>query len=552
MYNKKEVFNGIFSFANTNLKLTSRRVLALDEISKLFDYINNLDIKNEKGEQVVLILGINDYTKLFEKCSVLENLMKVIVGEEPISQDKIDNLTDSENIVEMISAYCVINNLLDENENVDDKDEEDTNLEPVYEEDNFMNSDIVRTYFRKIREFNVFTKEQEIDLFKRLGEGEENARNIIIEHNLRLVVNTAKRYIGRGLPFEDLIQEGNIGLIKSIKRFDYTKGYKFSTYAIFWIRQALNRGIQDKSRNIRYPVHKYEKMYSIAKYEKKFEMENQRKPTIKELADILNVTEEEIKKDMYEVETVSIDLPIDSKDDSKRDITLGDTLKDDEHCTEDEAVEGNLKKEIKELLQESPLTEREKSILILRFGLNGTKLKLKDCASEFKVTYQRIEQIEAKALQKLQRLSLKKGLDAYAELPDRALIYSKKNMRSRKNVKVDANYHREKELNFSSLNDSSTLELFNDEAFLKVIEQFLSNDEIKVITLKYGIPDKKLNKDISEEMKLDIKYVVALLSNASNKLKQNINRINELLYLEKNKVISGTNADSKAKVKALL
>jgi RNA polymerase primary sigma factor len=551
MYNKKEVFNGIVDFANDNLKLTDKKRLALDEVSKLFDYIDNLDIKNEKGEQVALILNITDYTKLFEKSSILEGLMRVIVGTEPITQDKVDNISDSEDIAEMISAYCVINNLLNENENVDDKYEEGTNLESVYEGDNFMDSDIVKMYFHEIRDFSVLTKEQEIDLFKRLGEGDLSAKDIIIEHNLRFVVKVAKRYMRRGLPFEDLIQEGNIGLIKSIKKFDYKKGYKFSTYAIFWIRQSLNRGIQDKSRSIRYPVHKYEKMYCIERAEKKFELENQRKPTIKELVDILNVTEEEIKKDMREVETVSFDLPIDSKKDSKRDITLGDVLKDDKHCTEDEAMEGNLKKEIKELLQESPLTEREKSILILRFGLNGTKMKLEDCASEFKVTYQRIEQIEAKALQKLRRFSFKKGLDAYAESPERALIYSKKNMRSRKNVKVDADHHREKELNFSSLNDNSTLELFNDEAFLKVIKQFLSDDEIKAIALKYGSSNRKLNKDISEEMELDIRNVVALLSNASNKLKQNINKINELLYLEKNKSVKESNSNSTSKVKIL-
>jgi RNA polymerase primary sigma factor len=529
MHSKKEFLNSIVDFANTSLKLTGTKEQALDEISKLYDYINNLDMENDKEDKIELVLSINDYTKLFEKCSILGSLIRLIISTKTISQNEIDSISDSDNIIEIIGAYCIINNLLDE----DNEYEENTSLE----EESMPDNSIVKTYFQKISKFSVLTKEQEINLFKRFSEGDLSAEKIIVEHNLKLVVSVAKRYIGYGLSFEDLIQEGSIGLIKAIRKFDYTRGYKLSTYATWWIRQSITKAMADQSRTIRRPVHVCEKANQIQRATKNFEAQYFRKPTTKELSEILEMTEEGIKKHSNFAETVSMETKIKiGNKDGKREITLEDYIEDVDHCTEDEAIKGTLKKEVEILLNKVSLEDRERRILIYRFNLNGKgKLALEECSKEFHLTRERVRQIEKKALQVIRRSTYSKEFLVYTRNPDRALEYIKLNMRKRKEIEVDENYHPEKRLTLSSLDDKTMYLLFNNPNFIKASEKIISEDEMRVMILKYGsyIDKKPSNKEIAEEIVSDIREVVMLLSSGLNKLKRNIYRIDNMINGQK-------------------
>ncbi len=273
-----------------------------------------------------------------------------------------------------------------------------------------MSDDPVKLYLKEIGTYPLLTIEDEIKLAKRIESGDESAKKQLAESNLRLVVSIAKRYVGRGLSFLDLIQEGNLGLIKAVDKFDYTKGYKFSTYATWWIRQSITRSIADQSRTIRIPVHMSEVINKTYRVSRNLLQELGREPSEQELAKALDMPIEKVREILkVSADPISLDTPIGEEDDSH----LGDFIKDDSIVgPEDAAAYAMLQDQISKLL--NTLTEREQRVLTLRFGLDdGRTRTLEEVGKEFNVTRERIRQIEAKALRKLRHPSRARMLKGY-------------------------------------------------------------------------------------------------------------------------------------------
>ncbi len=271
-------------------------------------------------------------------------------------------------------------------------------------------NDPVRMYLKEIGKISLLSLDEELALSKRVEEGDEEAKRLLAESNLRLVVSIAKRYVGRNLSFLDLIQEGNIGLMKAVDKFDASKGYKFSTYATWWIRQAITRAIADQAKTIRVPVHMVETINKLKRIQRQMTLELNREPTEAELAKKMNTTEEKVRE-IFKIsqDPLSLETPIGEEDDSH----LGDFLKDESSMSPEEyAINEVLKDEIEEVL--CTLTPREEEVLKLRFGLKGgTCHTLEEVGNMFGVTRERIRQIEAKALRKLRHPSRSRKLKDY-------------------------------------------------------------------------------------------------------------------------------------------
>ena len=277
---------------------------------------------------------------------------------------------------------------------------------------NIPTDDPVRMYFKEIGKVPLLSAEEERELAIRIEQGDEEAKKKLCESNLRLVVSIARRYLNRGLSFLDLIQEGNLGLIKAVEKFDYTKGYKFSTYATWWIRQAITRSIADQARTIRIPVHMVETINKLIRISRQLLQEYGREPTSEEIAKEMGISVDkvrEIKK--ISQDPVSLETPIGEEEDSH----LGDFIPDEDIPSPvDAAAYSMLQKQLREVLD--TLSEREKKVLILRFGLDdGRPRTLEEVGKEFNVTRERIRQIEAKALRKLRHPSRSKKLRDYLE-----------------------------------------------------------------------------------------------------------------------------------------
>ena len=296
-----------------------------------------------------------------------------------------------------------------------DDDDDDEESGQLLLDDNILTKDLtindpVRMYLKEIGQIKLLTMEEELDLADRIQNGEEEAKRILAEANLRLVVSIAKRYVGRGMLFLDLIQEGNVGLIMAVDKYDVNKGYKFSTYATWWIRQAITRSFANKERIIRIPVYMYETINKLARIQRQMTLELNREPTEEELAKKMNTTVEKIR-DIYKIsqEPVSLETPIGEEDDSH----LGDFIKDERNVSPEEfATNELLKDEIADVLL--TLTEREEKVIRLRFGLDDGKSKtLEEVGQIFGVTRERIRQIEAKALRKLRHPSRSRKLKDY-------------------------------------------------------------------------------------------------------------------------------------------
>ena len=272
--------------------------------------------------------------------------------------------------------------------------------------------DHVRMYLKEIGKVPLLTAEEEVELAIRIENGDEEAKKILNEANLRLVVSIAKRYVGRGMLFLDLIQEGNMGLLKAVEKFDYRKGYKFSTYATWWIRQAITRAIADQARTIRIPVHMVETINKLIRVSRQLLQENGRDPTPEEIAQAMNMSVDRVREIMkISQEPVSLETPIGEEEDSH----LGDFIPDDDAPAPSErAAYTLLREQLMEVLQ--TLTPREQKVLKLRFGLNdGRARTLEEVGREFNVTRERIRQIEAKALRKLRHPSRSKKLKDYID-----------------------------------------------------------------------------------------------------------------------------------------
>ena len=325
--------------------------------------------------------------------SYLEN--KGIEINENISDDiniDIDNIDNIDSIADDDSL------LLDDDDEFDKDSEEDIDLSAIDLLEGVGTEDPVRMYLKEIGTVPLLTANEELELAKRKQDGDEYAKQRLIEANLRLVVSIAKRYTGRGMSFLDLVQEGNLGLIKGVEKFDYTKGFKLSTYATWWIRQSVTRALADQARTIRVPVHMVETINKMSKMQRKLTLELGYEPSVTELANALDMTEEKVMEIMQIArEPASLETPIGEEDDSN----LGDFVADANVLTPEGNVESvMLREHIETLLGD--LKERERQVIVLRFGLeDGHPRTLEEVGKEFKVTRERIRQIEAKALRKL-------------------------------------------------------------------------------------------------------------------------------------------------------
>ncbi len=330
---------------------------------------------------------------------------------------QLDN-SNPDQIEEVFDAFenlgiNVLKDDMDEEPNPDDLEEvEEVNLEDidVTNIDGVNVDDPVRMYLREIGKIPLLTYEEEIELAEKVLNGDEDAKQKLAESNLRLVVSIAKKYVGRGMLFLDLIQEGNMGLIKAVEKFDYTKGYKFSTYATWWIRQAITRAIADQARTIRIPVHMVETINKLIRTSRHLLQQLGREPTPEEIAKELEIPVEKVVEiQKIAQDPVSLETPIGEEDDSH----LGDFIQDeDSPAPQDSVAYTLLREQLEEVM--STLTPREAKVLKLRFGLEDGKARtLEEVGKEFMVTRERIRQIEAKALRKLRHPSRSKKLKDY-------------------------------------------------------------------------------------------------------------------------------------------
>ena len=346
---------------------------------------NELDLKEVQDFVAALKLQEEQMDKVFEE---LEKN-----GVEILGIPEADDITDEEIILT-------------------EEDEVDVENLDLTLPDGYNLEDPVRMYLKEIGKVPLLTAEEEIELAKRMEEGDEEAKKRLSEANLRLVVSIAKRYVGRGMLFLDLIQEGNLGLIKAVEKFDYSKGYKFSTYATWWIRQAITRAIADQARTIRIPVHMVETINKLVRVSRQLLQQLGREPSPEEIAVEMNMPVERVREILkISQEPVSLETPIGEEEDSH----LGDFIQDDNVPVPAEAAAFTLLKEqLRDVL--STLTEREQKVLRLRFGLDdGRARTLEEVGKEFNVTRERIRQIEAKALRKLRHPSRSRKLKDFLE-----------------------------------------------------------------------------------------------------------------------------------------
>ena len=355
------------------------------------------DISKEKVESILKKAKENGKITYGELANELENT----------NPDQIEEVFDT---FEGLGVEVLKDGDLDSEPDMDDlREVEDIKLEDIdlTNMEGISVDDPVRMYLREIGKIPLLTYEQELDLAQRILNGEEGAKQKLTESNLRLVVSIAKKYVGRGMLLLDLIQEGNMGLIKAVEKFDYTKGFKFSTYATWWIRQAITRAIADQARTIRIPVHMVETIHKVSRYQRQLLQELGREPTPEEIGEEMGLSAERVREiQKISQEPVSLETPIGEEEDSH----LGDFIPDEDASEPSEAASFSLLKEqLMEVLD--TLTPREKKVLELRFGIvDGRTRTLEEVGKEFNVTRERIRQIEAKALRKLRHPSRSKKL----------------------------------------------------------------------------------------------------------------------------------------------
>ncbi len=363
--------------------------------------------KNEKKNEILALIERGKAKGSLTAEEVLE-----VIDEIDLDVEQIEKLYESfEEMGIEIIGYGDADISLDEisSEETDGYGEGEDDLAPG---DNLLIDDPVRMYLKDIGKVNLLDTETELKLAERMANGDQEAKDILVKSNLRLVVSIAKRYVGRGMFFLDLIQEGNLGLMKAVEKFDYTKGYKFSTYATWWIRQAITRAIADQARTIRIPVHMVETINKVLRVSRQLLQELGHEASTEEIAKAMNMPVEKVREIMkLAQEPVSLETPIGEEEDSH----LGDFIPDDDAPAPAEAASYTLLREqLNEVLH--TLSPREEEVLKLRFGLeDGRTRTLEEVGKEFNITRERIRQIEAKALRKLRHPSRSKRLKDYLD-----------------------------------------------------------------------------------------------------------------------------------------
>ena len=368
-----------------------------ENAQKFLEKMNELVALGKKKKSILDVQEINDFFADMELSA--EQMEKVFEYLEGHNIDVLRITADTDDDVD-------IDNMIAEEEEVDMENIDLSVPEGVSIEDP------VRMYLKEIGKVPLLSAEREIELAKRMEEGDEDAKKELAEANLRLVVSIAKRYVGRGMLFLDLIQEGNLGLIKAVEKFDYHKGYKFSTYATWWIRQAITRAIADQARTIRIPVHMVETINKLIRVSRQLLQELGREPSPEEIAEEMDIPVERVREILkISQEPVSLETPIGEEEDSH----LGDFIQDENvPVPADAAAFTLLKEQLDEVL--GTLTEREQKVLRLRFGLDDSRARtLEEVGKEFNVTRERIRQIEAKALRKLRHPSRSRKLKDYLD-----------------------------------------------------------------------------------------------------------------------------------------
>ncbi len=355
---------------------------------------------------------VDDLIEKGKKTGLSDEDLDQALEEMDYDIDELDKLCDAleDNGVELPGGLSSAE--LEEIQKEVSKFENSANMEKILEQEGVTIDDPVRQYLKEIGRIPLLEVEKEKELAERMMNGDEYAKNLLVESNLRLVVSIAKKYLGRGMYFLDLIQEGNLGLMKAVEKFDHTKGYKFSTYATWWIRQAITRAIADQARTIRIPVHMVETIHKVTKYSRQMLQELGREPTAEEIGEKIGLSADRVREILkISQDPVSLETPIGEEEDSH----LGDFIPDDDTPAPADAAASTILREVIER-ELHTLTPREEHVIKLRFGLyDGRNRTLEEVGKEFDITRERIRQIEAKALRKLRHPSRARHLRGFLD-----------------------------------------------------------------------------------------------------------------------------------------
>lgn len=468
-----KVPNLAFDIINNYISLIFNGVKSLDESIKLFEKLNvffeTYDYTPNPDLMIELLNNNPKYMKIIKM--IVDNNYSFIV------EGKLEDLFNNNLLIMTIETYCMI-------KKIEIKTESDEQEEYNYD---VKTTDSVKMYLNEITKYPVLSIEEEKELARKIAKGDEKARKKFIECNLKLVVSVAKRYNGRGLSFLDLIQEGNLGLMTAVDKFDVEKGFKFSTYATHWIRQAITRAIANKGRNIRIPVHLTEKLAVYEKIIEKLEMKLNRKPTIEEIANEMRISLAEVKK-LQELQNAPISINTLVNDDG--DSELEDFIPGTDDAPEDVVIDENMQIKVKELFEKCNLKEREIEVLLLRFGFNERNpMTLDEIGKKMGITRERVRQIEALALKKIRNSRYIKEFSVYMQEPDKALSniesFREKYLDSKLSYK---SFLRKEKTESMPKKVQSIYEYFGDYTREQVKEMLslLSEEDKLLIYLRYG------------------------------------------------------------------
>ena len=481
------VINNLVNKEFKNCKSYNDSIKNLETIEKIFkklNYIPNPDI----------------IMKLVDENLLLSGTIKIIVNNnlDMITKGEINKIFDNDTIILIIESYCMMNNIKIQESEEDNEEFEENIIN--YEGETI---DIVKLYLNEISRRKLLTLDEEIKLTKRIKDGDEEAKKIFIESNLRLVVSVARKHLNQGLSFLDLIQEGNIGLMKAVDKFDSSKGYRFSTYATWWIRQGITRAISNKSRNVRIPVYLHRRINKFNKAAKELEMKYGREAKIEEIANELKISVK-YAQEIYQYKNDSISINLLVGDD--KDNELGNIISSKNIGPDEQAMTGLMKFQVKQLLEKCNLKPIEKEVILLRFGFNNTPMTLGEIGNIYNITGERVRQIEASALMKLRKYKNITDFAEYMENPKEAInnieIYRKKYKNSGSITKSFLkDVRREKEDDNMVKTIYEYFKNYSKEEVDKVLST-LSEESLELIRIRYGddltVP---VNNKLTEEQR---------------------------------------------------